>query len=189
MIIGLSASLPASLYHGLTVHGVPASAAHRVSGLSPVSTLFASLLGYNPIKALVGAHVLAQLPHAQQVALTGRSFFPSLIAAPFKSGLHAALDFAIALSLLASAASWTRGGKAPAKTPLFGVTPGLDHADGKIDLDHELDRASNGVGGRGGATDGGRSREPAAAGAPANAAANVAASASANSAANSEGMR
>src|ERR1700691_2599697 len=31
MIVGLSGSLPHSLYHGLTVHGVPSSAARRVS--------------------------------------------------------------------------------------------------------------------------------------------------------------
>jgi MFS family permease len=137
MIVGLSASLPQSLYHGLTAHGVSAAAAHRVSSLSPVSTLFASLLGYNPIQKLLGPHALAQLSHAQQAALTGRSFFPSLIAAPFKAGLHTALDFAIVVSLLAAAASWTRGGRAPEKTPLFGITPAPDHADGKIEEDHE----------------------------------------------------
>jgi hypothetical protein len=48
---------------------------------------------------------------AQQKVLTGRSFFPGLIAAPFRAGLHAALDFAIVASLLAAGASWLRGGK------------------------------------------------------------------------------
>jgi MFS family permease len=135
MIVGLSSSLPQSLYHGLVVHGVSAQGAHRVSTLSPVSTLFASLLGYNPIQELLGAHALAQLPHAQQVALTSRSFFPSLIARPFKSGLDTALNFAIGASLLAAAMSWTRGAQVPDKTPLFGITPGMDHTDGRIDQD------------------------------------------------------
>ena len=107
--LGLSSSLPASLYHGLVAHGVPSDTARQASQLPPVSTLFAALLGYNPIQHLVGAHALAQLPQAQQAALTGRSFFPSLIAGPFKSGLHAAFDFAIVASLLGAAASWTRG--------------------------------------------------------------------------------
>jgi MFS family permease len=138
MIIGLSGSLPHSLYHGLLQHGVPAKAAHQVSSLSPVSTLFASLLGYNPVQKLLGPGVLAHLSHAQQMAITGRSFFPSLIATPFKSGLHTALDFAVVVSLLAAAASWTRGGKRPpAETPLYGITPGLDHADGKIAFDDD----------------------------------------------------
>jgi MFS family permease len=142
MIVGLSGSLPESLYHGLVSHGVPVASAHRVSSLSPVSTLFAALLGYNPIQNLVGAHTLAGLPHAQQVVLTSRSFFPALIAGPFKSGLHAALDFAIVVSLLASAASWTKSGRAPDKMPLFGITPGLDHADGKLDAVREHDQGT-----------------------------------------------
>jgi hypothetical protein len=67
-------------------------------------------LGYNPVEHLLGSHVLSQIPPAQQAVLSGRGFFPSIITAPFKSGLHAALDFAIVASLLAAAASWTRGG-------------------------------------------------------------------------------
>jgi MFS family permease len=109
MIVGLSASLPASLYHGLVSHGVSPAAATTASHLPPVSTLFAAFLGYNPVQQLLGAHVLSQVPHAQQTVLAGRGFFPSIITAPFRSGLHAALDFAIVASLLAAAASWTRG--------------------------------------------------------------------------------
>jgi MFS family permease len=116
MIVGLSGSLPQSLYHGLVIHGVSPADADRVSHLSPVSTLFAALLGYNPIQQLVGSHVLSQLTHAQQVALTSRAFFPSLIAKPFRAGLHAAFDFAIVASVLGAMASWSRGGKAPGST-------------------------------------------------------------------------
>ena len=79
------------------------------SGHGP--TLFAAFLGYNPVQHLVGPHVLAQLTPAQQAALTGRAFFPQLIAGPFKAGLHAALDFAIIGSLGAAWASWLRGGR------------------------------------------------------------------------------
>jgi MFS family permease len=137
IIIGLSTSLPHSLYHGLLAHGVSSADARRVSSLSPVSTLFAALLGYDPIRELLGAHALAGLPHAQQVTLTGRQFFPSLIAAPFRSGLRAAFDFAILSSILAAFISWTRSGRAPDKVPLFGITPGLDHVDGKIEADSQ----------------------------------------------------
>jgi hypothetical protein len=114
MVVGLSASLPESLYRGLVAHGVTPSAASHASHLSPISTLFAAFLGYNPIQHLVGAHVLAQISPAQRAVLAGRSFFPSIISAPFRSGLHAALDFAIVASLLAAAASWTRGAHNPA---------------------------------------------------------------------------
>jgi hypothetical protein len=113
IIAGLSGSLPQSLYHGLVAHGVPNGTAHQVSQLPPVATLFAALLGYNPIQHLIGPHVLSQLSQSQQAVLTGRSFFPSLIAGPFKSGLHAAFDFAIVVSLLAAVASWSRGAGVP----------------------------------------------------------------------------
>jgi len=113
MIIGLSSSLPASMYQGLVAHGVSPADATRVSQLPPVSTLFSAFLGYNPIQQLVGPHVLAQLPAAQQATLTGRGFFPGLITQPFRDGLHAALDFAIVASVLAAIASWTRGTHQP----------------------------------------------------------------------------
>jgi MFS family permease len=114
MIIGLSSSLPASLYSGLVAHGVSPAAALRVSHLPPVSTLFAAFLGYNPVQHLVGPGVLSHLTAAQQATLTGRSFFPTLITAPFKAGLRATFDFAIVASLVAAAVSWTRGGKVSA---------------------------------------------------------------------------
>ena len=110
--------LPESLYHGLVAHGVSTSAATRVSRLPPVSTLFAAFLGYNPVQHLIGPTVLSHLTTAQQASLTGRSFFPGLIAAPFRSGLHAALDFAIVASLLAAAASWVRGSKSDEELPV-----------------------------------------------------------------------
>ena len=43
--------------------------------------------------------------------LTGRSFFPHLISAPFRSGLHEAFVFAIVACLIAAAASLMRGGR------------------------------------------------------------------------------
>jgi MFS family permease len=111
MIVGLSSGLPTTLDHGLAAQGVPAAVASQVSHLPPVSTLFAAFLGYNPIQHLVGPHVLSGLTAQQRATLTSRNFFPSMISGPFKTGLHAALDLAIVMSLLAAAASWVRGGK------------------------------------------------------------------------------
>jgi hypothetical protein len=72
--------------------------------------VFGAFLGYNPVASLLGpTGILATLPHARAAYLTGRSFFPSLISAPFASGLHEAFDFAIAAMLIAAAASWLRG--------------------------------------------------------------------------------
>ncbi len=109
MIVGLSATLPTSLYQGLVDQGVASQVAHRVAHLPPVSTLFAAFLGYNPMQHLLGAPVLAHLPPGRAAVLQGRSFFPHLIAAPFRQGLHAAFDFAIGACLVAAAASWIRG--------------------------------------------------------------------------------
>ncbi len=111
MILGLSSTLPAAMYHGLVTHGVPATVAYKVAHLPPVSTLFAAFLGYSPVAHLVGPAVLSHLSHRQVAVLTGRRFFPSLISAPFASGLHEAFDFAIGACLVASGASWLRGGK------------------------------------------------------------------------------
>ena len=111
MIVGLASSLPQSLFHGLTEHGVPVAAAQRAAHLPPVSTLFAAFLGYDPVQHLIGNGVLSHLPAQQQAILTGRSFFPGLITAPFKAGLDAAFDFAILASLVAAGASWMRGGR------------------------------------------------------------------------------
>jgi MFS family permease len=109
VIIGLSGALPSSLYHGLSAHGVPRPEAAHVAHLPPVSTLFAAFLGYSPLEHLLPAQVLHHLTRAQFQAIVGRSFFPSLIASPFGSGLHTAFDFAAAGCLVAALASWARG--------------------------------------------------------------------------------
>jgi hypothetical protein len=110
MIVGLSASLPSTLYGGLTAHGVPPATAHQVAALPPVSILFAAFLGYNPVQHLVGPHVLGALSAPDRAALVGRGFFPHLISGPFENGLHAAFSFAILACLVAAAASLLRGG-------------------------------------------------------------------------------
>jgi MFS family permease len=111
MIVGLASTLPHALGSGLEAHGVPAATAHDVAALPPVSILFAAFLGYNPIRQLVGAHVLGGLSAHDQATLTGHAFFPELISAPFRHGLHTAFAFAIAACLVAAGASLLRGGR------------------------------------------------------------------------------
>ena len=110
MIVGLNATVPTALYSGLTANGVPGALAHRLAGLPPISYLFASFLGYNPLGALLGP-VLGQLPPADAARLTGRTFFPSLISGPFQHGLVLVLGFSILASLVAALASALRGGR------------------------------------------------------------------------------
>ncbi|WP_230085609.1 hypothetical protein [Arthrobacter sp. AQ5-05] len=87
---GLSRSLPATLSSGLTAYGVSALDAERVANLPPVSVLFSSLLGYNPVQTLLGPAAMAKLPPADADYLTGRRFFPTLISGPFTEGLTVA---------------------------------------------------------------------------------------------------
>jgi hypothetical protein len=111
MILGLSATLPSTLFHGLVSQGVPAATASRVSHLPPVGSLFAAFLGYNPMATLLGPAALHHMSAAQASYITGRSFFPHLISAPFGKGLERAFDFAAAVCLLGAIASLLRGGK------------------------------------------------------------------------------
>jgi hypothetical protein len=111
MIIGLASRVPHTMLAGLTANGVPTVTATRLAHLPPVGYLFAAFLGSNPLHSLLGPKVLAALTPAQQVRLTGRSFFPSLISDPFKHGLTIILTFSIAMCLLAAWASWLRGAK------------------------------------------------------------------------------
>jgi hypothetical protein len=75
----------------------------------PISILFASFLGYNPIRQLLGPSVLGHLSAASVHLLTSRGYFPALISDPFRSGLHIAFAFSITACLIAAAASWSRG--------------------------------------------------------------------------------
>jgi MFS family permease len=111
MIVGLASALPGALLHGLVANGVPRSVAARIAHLPPVSILFAAFLGYSPMAHLLGPKVLDRLPPGKAAVLTGRQFFPQLIARPFHDGLHEAFLFAMVACLVAAGASWLRGGK------------------------------------------------------------------------------
>jgi MFS family permease len=112
MIAGLAASLPKTLTGGLEQHGVPAAVAHQIGSLPPVSSLFAAVLGVNPVQHLLATgHVLSTLPAASQQILVGREFFPRLISAPFHQGLVVVFVTAAALAAVAALASLLRGGR------------------------------------------------------------------------------
>ena len=118
MIGGLSGSLSGTLESGLAGHWVEPAVAHHIASLPPVSSLFAALLGVNPIGHLLQIKgTLSSLPEASRAVLTGKHFFPELIAAPFHDGLVVVFGVAAALAGIAAAASWQR------RTPLVAPTP------------------------------------------------------------------
>jgi hypothetical protein len=89
---------------------VPAETAHHVASLPPVSTLFATFLGNNPVEHLLGPAVLGDLPAAQRETLTGYTFFPHLVSEPFHHGLVIVFGVAAAMAVVAAIASALRGG-------------------------------------------------------------------------------
>jgi MFS family permease len=112
MIAGLASSLPKTLTSGLEAQGVAHSVAQQIGSLPPVSSLFAAMLGVNPVQHLLSdAHALTPLSAAHRAVLTGRAFFPNLISDPFHHGLTVVFLVAAALSVLAGLASLLRGGR------------------------------------------------------------------------------
>jgi EmrB/QacA subfamily drug resistance transporter len=110
MIAGLASTLPRTLSSGLTAQGVPLAVATQVSHLPPVSTLFAALLGYNPVQTLLApSGVLKHLPAHNVAVLTGKRFFPNLISAPFHHGLIIVFTAAAIMAVTGALVSLLRG--------------------------------------------------------------------------------
>lgn len=94
---------------------MPHAIAHQVGTLPPVSSLFAAVLGVNPVQHLLAARgALSSLPATSQQVLTGREFFPALISGPFHQGLVVVFAVATGLALIAAVASLMRGVREPA---------------------------------------------------------------------------
>jgi hypothetical protein len=110
LTVGLAHSMPPALAHGMQAHGVPASTAHAVAHLPPVTSVFAAFLGANPIEHLLsGTHALNQLSPADSSTLTGPTFFPNIVSGPFHSGLMVVFGAATVMSVAAAFASFSRG--------------------------------------------------------------------------------
>src|SRR5579875_3773466 len=108
--LGLAAHLPSHLFKGLVAQGVAPKDARIVANEPPIGSLFAAFLGFNPVASLLGPTGALKGLRPEHVAyLTGRSFFPKLIEAPFASGLHLAFDFAAGATVVAVLASALRG--------------------------------------------------------------------------------
>jgi MFS family permease len=136
MILGLAATLPAVLYHGLVAQGVSSSTALRASHLPPVGSLFAAFLGDNPIKVLLGPAALSHLSPATAHYITSRSFFPRLISGPFKRGLTEGFYFAAGACVLGAMASLLRGGKFHYEEP--GVITSDTDEPGEVSLQQAI---------------------------------------------------
>jgi len=118
MIAGLTGTLSTTLTNGLHQHGVSQSVAHHVGSLPPVASLFAALLGVNPIQHLLApSGALSTLSASSRNLLTGHAYFPQLISEPFHHGLVVVFAFATGLSVIAGLASLLRGRRATDAPP------------------------------------------------------------------------
>ena len=106
---GLAATLPTTLFSGLTKAGVPSVTANHIAHLPPTSALFAAFLGYNPMQTLLPPNVLHAISASDQANLLGHSFFPNLISSPFIGSLHSVFYLSAAMCLVAAFASLMRG--------------------------------------------------------------------------------
>lgn len=109
LTLGVSKDLPSALYSGLLSENVPASLALNLSHLAPSSALFASLIGFNPMKALIPPASLSQLTASEQRTITGNLFFPNLISPAFIYGMRMVMYFGAVISIIAAIASSQRG--------------------------------------------------------------------------------
>jgi hypothetical protein len=104
---------------------VPLAIADHLSHLPPVSTVFAALLGYNPVRHLLApSGVLATLPAHNAAVLTGNQFFPHLISGPFHHGLIIVFSAAAAMSLVGAGVSLLRGSQFYYDAPDGAASPG-----------------------------------------------------------------
>jgi MFS family permease len=114
MIAGLASALPRTLTNGLAQHGVPHHVAAQIGSLPPVASLFAAMLGVNPVHYLLSQYgALSPLTSANRNLLTGREFFPALISGPFHDGLVVVFAVSAALGVIAAIVSLMRGSSKP----------------------------------------------------------------------------
>jgi MFS family permease len=119
MIAGLASTLPRTLTAGLTAQGVPLATASQIAHLPPVSTVFAAMLGYNPVQNLLApTGLLHTLPAHSVAVLTGRQFFPHLISGPFHHGLMIVFTAAAVMSVSGASVSWLRGRRVRPEEPV-----------------------------------------------------------------------
>ena len=145
MIVGLAATLPRTLSSGLHAQGVPLAIADHLSHLPPVSTVFAALLGYNPVQHLLApSGVLATLPAHNVAVLTGNQFFPHLISGPFHHGLIIVFSAAAAMSLVGAGVSLLRGSQFYYDAPDGAALPGPADPPARTAVADSATQAPNG---------------------------------------------
>ena len=113
IIVSLSATLPGALSSAAISAGAP-QLATALSATPASAALFASFLGYNPVATLLHtlpASLVSTIPKATSDYLTGSTFFPNAISAPFMTALREAFIIGAVMCVVAAVCSVLRGSK------------------------------------------------------------------------------
>ncbi|MGD0204397.1 MAG: MFS transporter [Candidatus Bathyarchaeia archaeon] len=114
IIVSLTGSLPSALSAAVTSAGAPSQLAQAFSSTPASGALFASFLGYNPVATILHtlpASLVSSIPNATLNYLTGSTFFPNAISAPFMTALREAFIIGAMMCVVAAVCSALRGGK------------------------------------------------------------------------------
>jgi MFS family permease len=114
IIVSLSATLPGALSAAVTSAGASPQIAHIFSSTPASGALFGAFLGYNPVATILHtlpASVVSTIPTATMNYLTGSTFFPNAISAPFMTALREAFIIGAVMCIIAAVCSAFRGRK------------------------------------------------------------------------------
>ncbi len=112
IIIGsLSSSLPGTLHTALIAAGASPQLAAAVDSLPPTGALFSAFLGYNPVQAMLSSYpsLSSTISPSTYALITGKYWFPTVIAGPFMGALGDAFIISAVLSAVAAVVSLFRG--------------------------------------------------------------------------------
>ncbi|QIW23564.1 MFS transporter [Sulfolobus sp. S-194] len=103
--------LPGTLTSALTAAGAP-QLAPIMAKIPPTAALFAAFLGYDPVKAILSQlppSIVNSIPPSALATITGKYWFPTVIAPAFMDSLKIAFYFSATLVFIAAVISALRG--------------------------------------------------------------------------------
>jgi len=104
-------NLPSALSSALTAVGAP-QLIPFMTKIPPTAALFSAFLGYNPVSTILSQlphSVVSSIPASAIQAMTGKFWFPSVIAPAFMDSLKIAFYFSATLVFVATVISALRG--------------------------------------------------------------------------------
>ncbi|MEM3670254.1 MAG: MFS transporter [Thermoprotei archaeon] len=108
----LAGKLPTALSSAILSAGAPTALAVAFSKIPPTGALFAAFLGYNPVSSILSelpATLASSIPASTLSVLTGKYWFPTVIASPFMAALSVSFYIGAAISVVAAVSSALRG--------------------------------------------------------------------------------